>query len=87
MRRLQVRPAQPLQPQPARCHVLALLPDVLPLRLLQRHEKVVEAGVPPVLPAKRRTQCRTDRSGNRSSMMCLITVQELHDRSFDLGTQ
>merc|ERR1719486_769414 len=35
----------------ARCgHPLALLPNVLPLGLLERHEKVVEVGVVPVLP-------------------------------------
>ena len=48
---LEVATTQALYPEPGSCHVLALLPDVLPLTLLQLHQEVLESPVTFVLPA------------------------------------
>lgn len=51
---LEVATTQALYPEPGRCHVLALLPDVLPLALFQLHQEIVESPVTLILPARRR---------------------------------
>ena len=51
---LQVSPPQALYPDARRRHMLALLPYVLPLTLLQVHQEIVEGPISFVLPASRK---------------------------------